>query len=263
MVSRRASFTAWAVVRIALGSTVVLGASGCGLLKHGDSPTDAGTDAATASATSDAAPAAPPTPDNVNNVGRFPDEVSLSDAPAKVEEAMIAARNAVPGGALVANLRKGTTVTQVAKHGSFVLCIFPDPKDATHTLEGWVAEQAFTTGSAPSQVGCPTGEITLMADGHPFCGRVCKNNSDCVPGQVCEGKANLVASGKPGAETTTCTVSAASAGGAIVAPAANGTCGTGYFLLGNDKQCHRDCAKTACPAPTHCQKVGAQSFCEN
>ena len=164
-----------------------------------------------------APPVAPPA--NVNQVGRFPDESSLNDAIAKIADPNVSARNAVPGGALVATLRIGTPVTQVAKHETFILCVFSDPKNAARNLEGWVAEQAFVPGpTIPSKSACPAGQTRLMIDEQDFCGRVCKSDGDCQGGLTCSGKASLFASGKTGAEVTTCTVPLPGAGASPTPP---------------------------------------------
>jgi hypothetical protein len=247
-----------------------LGLFGCSMLHHGATATDGGTTdgAPAASLVVDAAaPAPPPTPDNVNQVGRFPDETPVNDVEAKVADPSIVARNAAPGGAAVATLRFGTPVVEIAKHETFLLCSFADPKNPTHTLEGWIAEQAFVAGpTVPSKAGCSTGQTRLMFDEQDFCGRVCKNDSDCQAGQVCEGKANVLVGGKPGAEVTTCTVSpngAPAAGPPAILPAGAGNaCTAGYLYAANDKLCHKDCSKGACPAKSHCGKVGALSICE-
>lgn len=258
---------------------------GCSLMHHGAAAGDGGAgDGAAAVAVVDAGAPPPATPANVNEVGRFPDEVSLNDAPAKILDPNIPARNAVPGGALVATLRLGTAVTQVAKHESFILCVFPDPKNPGRNLEGWVAEQAFVAGPAvPSKGSCPPGQTRLVFDEQDFCGKICKSDGDCHGGQVCAGKGNLLPSGKgdagPGAEVTTCTVpargggdgggAAASAGPRILAgvqvePLAGNTCPE-KFLLAPDKLCHRECAKAGdgpCPHGSKCAHAPGLSVCE-
>jgi hypothetical protein len=199
---------------LALALAVCLLAA-CSLVKHegAQATVDAGAvDAAPASVVltvidAGPAPTMEPQPENVNEVGRFPDEVSLNDTPAKVADANVSARNAVPGGALVTTLKQGEPVTQLAKHGNFVLCSFADPKNPSKTLEGWVAEQAFVAGpTVPSKAPCPSGQTRLIFEDQDFCGRTCKADPDCTTGQVCTGKANLFANGKAGAETATCTI---------------------------------------------------------
>ena len=73
----------------------------------------------------------------------------MNDTRRRSPKATVSARNAVPGGALVATLRLGTPVTQMAKHENFILCTFPYPSNPALDLEGWVAEQAFIPGPLP------------------------------------------------------------------------------------------------------------------
>jgi hypothetical protein len=177
---------------------------------------DAGSDAGPAVLTFlDAQPPPPPAPPvafpvNVNQVARFPDEVMLHGVEAKVMDPQVTARNSVPSGAPVATLRLGTPVKQIARHESFVLCEFTDPKTAGRLLEGWLGEQAFVAGpSVPRKTPCTAGQTLLVFEDQDFCGRTCKTDADCPSDLACVGKANLVTSGKPGAETATCTVRSA------------------------------------------------------
>jgi hypothetical protein len=197
--------------------------------------TDAGPVDAAVAVLDAGAPAAPPAAaDNVNEVGRFPDEQALSDVAAKIADPSVSARNAVPGGMLVATLRLGTPVTQIATHEKFILCVFPDPKNPTHNLEGWIAEQAFVPGpTIPSKAACGAGQTRLMADEQDFCGKVCKADGDCPSGQACVGKASLFANGKMGAEVSTCTLAPGGGGGVGTAKQApdagkRGTPGQGH-----------------------------------
>jgi hypothetical protein len=260
----------------AVGLPLVVALGGCSLMHHEAAAGDAGpSDAAAVVAVIDASVAPPPTPDNVNQVGRFPDEVAIGDVAAKIADPNVSARNAVPGGALVATLRLGTPVTQIAKHDTFILCVFPDPKSSTRTLEGWIAEQAFVPGpTVPSKASCPVGQVRLIvtADDQDFCGRVCKNDSDCQSGQVCSGKANLFANGKPGADVDTCTMplpgapAPSNAGkpvpGIQVPPPAGKGCPAGFVLTSGDKLCHLDCTKGPCPAGAKCTHALAAAVCE-
>jgi hypothetical protein len=255
-----------------------LAAGGCSMLHHGATAGDAGAgDAgAVAMVVLDAGPPPPAAPENVNQVGRYPDEVSLNDTAAKIADPNVAARNGVPGGALVATLRIGTPVTQLAKHESFILCVFPDPKSPSRNLEGWVAEQAFVPGpTVPSKASCPAGQTRLMFDEQDFCGKVCKTDGDCQSGQACAGKASLFANGKVGADVTTCTIPAGGGGtssgaggsagkvvpGIQVEPLPGNTCPI-TFVLAADKLCHRDCSKGPCPAGGKCARALGAAICE-
>jgi hypothetical protein len=268
MVSRRASMAL-------VGSLFALPVCGCSLVHHEAAAVDAGIVDAAVAILVPLDAGAPPAPvvANVNQVGRFPDEASLNDALAKIADPNVSARNAVPGGVLVATLKIGTPVTQVAKHETFILCIFSDPKNPARNLEGWVAEQAFIPGpTVPSKSACPTGQARLMVDEQDFCGRVCKTDSDCQGGLACSGKANLFASGKTGAEVTTCTVPLTSAPPAlpppvkIVAglqtqPLAGNQCSP-EFVLAPDKLCHRDCTRGGCPTGSKCARALGLAICE-
>jgi hypothetical protein len=264
---------------------------GCSLVHHEAAGVDASVvDAAVVVLVIDAAPPAPPPPDNVNEVGRFPDEVSMNDTVVKIADPNVSARNAVPGGVLVATLKLATPVTQIAKHESFILCSFTDPKNPARLLEGWVAEQAFVPGpTVPNKAACPTGQTRLMFDEQDFCGHTCKVPTDCPSGQVCTGKASLYANGKVGADVATCTipltptaapsaitpliplpVSTATTGpgaaprfipGVQMAALPGNVCLPGFVLI--DKQvCHRDCTRSPCPGGSRCVRWGAGMVCE-
>jgi hypothetical protein len=212
----------------------------------------------------DAAPnAPPPVPDNVNQVARFPDEASLNNANVKIADPHVAARNSVPGGTLVATLAIGTDVVEIASHDNFVLGSFNDPKNASHTLEGWIAQAAFVPGPTPPPKGtCGAGQVMLVSEEQDFCGRACKGDKECPSGQTCSGKANLYVAGKTGAETDTCTIPAPGTTpstptstiiGVQQPPAANGTCAAKY-IMASDHMCHFECNKSPlqCPPKSRC-----------
>ncbi len=247
---------------------------GCSLLHHGASG-DGGTDGSTL-ALSDGGTAAAVTADNSNDVARFPDEVSLNNASAKIGEGHVAVHNSVPGGTTVATLGLGADVVQIASHEGFILCTFTDPKNASRTLEGWVPQAAFGGGgSAPSpKGGCPAGQSVLVGpDQKDFCGKTCKVDKDCPTGETCAGKATLLVAGKPGAETSTCTIpggpgptptpsgspSATPAtpttptttiAGVQEPPGANGACAAKY-IMASDHLCHFECNKNPLQCPPH------------
>ena len=143
---------------------------------------DSGATASTDDASSDAAPAGPAAA-NEKDIKRFPDEEALVET-VQVQWATVAARTEPGAGTVVATLPKGASVTVGARKGKSVLGIFQDPKDATKTLMGWIAEDAFTPGTSPPPVltlhtdggappkpsgVCPAG-LTLLFDQEPFCG---------------------------------------------------------------------------------------------
>jgi hypothetical protein len=249
---------------------LALSSAACSML-HSGASTDAGVaDAGVAVAAIDAAPpsALPPVPDNVNQVARFPDEVSLNNATVKIADPHQVARNSVPGGALVATLNVGTETIQISSHENFVLCSFSDPKAPGHTLEGWIAQGAFVPGPTPAPTtGCQAGQVRLEFEDSYFCGRECKVDKDCQTGQSCSGRANLFTNGKVGAQVDTCTIPAPgttpslpttpTATTTIVGvqqpPQANGTCAAKY-ILASDHLCHFECNKSPlqCPPKSRC-----------
>jgi len=236
----------------------------CSML-HAGAKADGGASDGGAVAETDAAPnPPPPTPDNVNQVARFPDEVSLNNTAAKIADPHQIARNSVPGGAVVATLNTGTDTVQIASHDNFFLCSFNDPKNAGHTLEGWISQGAFVAGPTPSPAaGCPAGQVKLEFEDAYFCGRECKVDKDCPGGQSCSGSANIITNGNAGAPTATCTIpapgttpSTPSSATTIVGvqqPPTNGTCPAKY-ILASDKMCHFECSKSPlqCPPKSRC-----------
>jgi len=225
-------------------------------------PTDAGaTDAGVAVV--DAGPIVLAEPSNEASIGRFGDETKLADVAATIADPHANARNSVPGGALVASLRQGEAVVQIAQHDKFFLCTFPDPKDSTKRLEGWVADEAFKPGPTqpiPKTATCPNPQVHLMVDEQIFCGNICKEDKDCPGGQRCVGQASSYVEGHAGPSVTTCTVPAGGSAappanlqaGVQVAPIAPNACLTGYGY-GTDKLCHRLCPHgNECPAPSRC-----------
>jgi hypothetical protein len=182
----------------------------------GTSTDDSGATASADDASSDAASA--PAAANEKDVKRFPDEEVLVET-VQVQWPTVVARTEPGAGNVVATLPKGASVTVGARKGKSVLGIFQDPKDATKTLMGWIAEDAFTPGTSPPPVltlhtdggtppkpsgVCPAG-LTLLFDQEPFCGKVCKANTDCTAPQVCASGPKLItASGTQGATVMAC-----------------------------------------------------------
>ena len=190
---------------------------------------------------------------------------------AKIADAHATARNSVPGGTVVASLRQGEEVVQIAEHGKFVLCTFPDPKDATKRLEGWVADEAFKAGPTPplpKTATCPGTQVHLISDENVFCGDVCKEDKDCpASAPKCTGHANSYVDGKEGPAVTTCTVAVVAApivspptmlgqvhAGVQTQPLPGGLC-LATFALAPDKLCHKKCPTgNECPSGLACTK---------
>ena len=236
----------------------------CSML-HAGAKADGGTSDGGAVAVVNAAPnPPPPTPDNVNQVARFPDEASLNNTAAKIADPHQIARNSVPGGAIVATLNTGTDTVQIASHDNFFLCSFSDPKNAGHTLEGWISQGAFVAGPTPSPAaGCPAGQVKLEFEDAYFCGRECKVDKDCPGGKSCSGereRRHQRQGGRgdlhvhdPAPGTTPSTPSAATTIVGVQPPPTNGTCPAKY-ILASDKMCHFECSKSPlqCPPKSRC-----------
>lgn len=80
-----------------------------------------------------------PSAANVKDIARFGDETSLNSENTDLTSA-VTARVSPPNGNPVANLTRGTAVTKVAQHESYVLIAFSDPKTSGQTLLGWVPQ---------------------------------------------------------------------------------------------------------------------------
>lgn len=142
---------------VLLGVACVAFVSGCDLinkLKGGDA--DAGSDAAAADAAvaivdagePDAA-AAPPIvvqAKNVGDVARYPGETAVPDDDAKLLQPS-PARTSPKSGNVVATIPAGGEVMKVAEYQGSFLVTFPDPKDASSTLMGWIAKESFSAAT--------------------------------------------------------------------------------------------------------------------
>ena len=90
----------------------------------------------------EAAPA--PVAANDSDVTKYPDQNSDNMAPLTVHTFVHARTEASnTSGKLVAQLKAGQTVDEVADHSGFDLIVFADPNDATRKLEGWAPHTAF------------------------------------------------------------------------------------------------------------------------
>jgi hypothetical protein len=206
-------------------------------------PTTATTDddsGGTADLDASADAAAGPVAANEKDIKRFPDEEALVES-VTVQWASVVARTEPSTGAIVATLTKGTAATVGARKGKSVLALFQDPKDATRSLGGWIAEDAFTPGTSPPPVvtihvdggtpakpaGVCAAGLTLLFDSEPFCGKTCKVATDCVAPQICAPGPKLVsAGGVIGAATNACrrpaTASVSGDGGVVAVPTGDG-----------------------------------------
>jgi hypothetical protein len=124
----------------------------CLLLLAGCPKKDGDADAAAEAAAPDpdaavvTAPAeAPVVPDAKNkaDVARFQNEVAVTDDEAR-PAAFVSARTSPKSGAVVASLKPGTDIHKHAEYQDCFLVSFPDPKDASTTLMGWIEKSSFT-----------------------------------------------------------------------------------------------------------------------
>jgi hypothetical protein len=153
-------------------------AAACGKKKDAS---DAGADGGDEAATATADAGSEVVPSNATGVARFGDESKLDGS--SVALSFATPVHAEPGtGAVVATLAKGTQVTLVAEHGTATpatLVTFPDPKNASSTLIGWVPSTAVgkNVAVAPAHtINCPAGKVAVFGN---LCAQPCKTNADC------------------------------------------------------------------------------------
>lgn len=154
---------------------------------------DAGDEAAAPVAVVDAEPAAP-VAKNVNDVARFPAEKPLTDDAQKTLELFASVRTACKSGNQVALMKAGTDPFKIAEFQDCILVTFPDPKDASATLMGWVAKEAFTHVTVLGDAGvrdaavvttvttlkCAAGQEAIVNIGRdPTCRKKCNVDKDC------------------------------------------------------------------------------------
>lgn len=149
----------------------------------------------------DAAPVAP-VAKNVNEVARFPAEKPLVDDGQKTVDFFSTARTACKSGTSVAVLKSGTDTFKIAEFQDCILVAFPDPKDATTNLMGWLSKDAYTRDALPVAVvdsgvkavdaavpvpaggllKCPAGQeavVNITADPRGVCRKRCTADKDC------------------------------------------------------------------------------------
>jgi hypothetical protein len=174
-----------------------------GCPKKKDDGSDAGdAEVEAAAAVVDAAPAAP-VAKNVNDVARFPAEKPLTDDDQKTVDLFTSVKTGCRSGAQVALMKAGTDPFKIAEFQDCMLVTFPDPKDATVTLMGWIPKEAFTrvtivdAGSkdsgkdatvdaavdaavAAGPLKCPAGQEAIVNIGRdPLCRKKCTTDKDC------------------------------------------------------------------------------------
>ncbi|MDB4933727.1 MAG: hypothetical protein JWP87_699 [Labilithrix sp.] len=157
---------------------------------------DAGDEAAAPVAVVDAAPAAP-VAKNVNDVARFPAEKPVTDDAQKTIDLFASVKTGCKSGTQVALMKAGTDPVKIAEFQDCLLVTFPDPKDATVTLMGWIPKDAFTrvtlvdagikdaavdapVDAAPAAFKCPAGQEAIVNLGTaPVCRKKCVTEKDC------------------------------------------------------------------------------------
>lgn len=170
------------IAQVVLVPALLLAATGCPK-KNATGSADAAPEGGATAAVVDAGPETT----NEAVVTRYPDdEKSIDRADATVKIAKTNALTAVPKGDVITSLAKGDLVTQLALHGGYYLVIFPDPKDPTHKLMGWVPKQAFDdTVYVPTKRVMPTcaaGQLLVTNALSPFmprCAKHCTKSADC------------------------------------------------------------------------------------
>jgi len=182
--------------KLFLSSALVLSVVAlAGCPKKGGDAADAGDEAAaTLVAVADAAPTAP-VAKNVNDVGRFPAEKPLTDDTQKIVDSLAVAKTGCKSGSQVAIVKVGTDPFKIAEFQDCILVTFPDPKDATATLLGWVPKDAFThvtvldagvkdaavDAATATTLKCAAGQEAIVNIGTttPACRKKCTADKDC------------------------------------------------------------------------------------
>lgn len=183
----------WLWVVVPSTSVLLLGCPSL-LKKKGQ---DAGADGAaeaSASASADAGPVA--VASNDSDVTHYPDQTPASNETLTAHVMTPARTEATNAGKVVAELHPGTECQKLADHEGFDLVVFPDPKDATQKLEGWVYHTAFGWVPPPVHVAdggtpaCTPKPLDLKKNangscnpGYGACGAMCratcKADADC------------------------------------------------------------------------------------
>lgn len=279
---------------ICVATVLVAALTSCDKFKKKDdadaaAPDDAATAAADPDAGATPAPTAAPAAANEPDIARFPDEAKLDNVAATLQR-FTNAREVPQSGKLVAQLQKGTAVTELASRKDAFLVTFADPKDASKRLMGWIPAESFTAAPAVDAgvvtkiPSCVAGDTVLISD-TVFCGRVCNTDADCpTPGQACKGASNKFVNGKAADPVKVCVVfsaptqptgTAAKVPGVTpvtptpppppagdVVPASGGTCPIEFFLIRQDGQCHKRC-KAGCTGGNQCVRCNGVQVCAN
>jgi len=226
---------------------------------------------------------------NQGDIARFPDETPIA-ATLNTAQRAFSVREAPPSGTIVGQLVKGTSVTQLASRGPYVLIVF-EKTPGMQTM-GWVHRDAFSASVVDAgTLTCAAGESPSFTD-VPTCGKTCTADPECGPGQACKASANKLAAGnKAGEAVKVCTASIAHDAGAVspaidagkpaiidagampvnapvqdVVNSTGGKCPASYVLLAKTGKCHRPCpggpsGKECKNQPFFCIKCNADLLC--
>jgi hypothetical protein len=191
---------------------VVVGTAGCKTIvekikavRGGEAEDASAVTAAEPSSSAPPTPAPEPLATNEADVKRFADESRLP-APEDDDLDRAATARTEPSATAkaVAALAKGDKVTLHAEKNGFFLVTFPDPKDRTKRLMGWVPQLAFVPPATitGTKVTCPTGQgiyltkamkgplsskqiVDLVGAGDALCAKACVADKDCAAPMTC------------------------------------------------------------------------------
>ena len=129
----------------------------------------------------DAAPAAP-VAKNAADIARFPaGEKALVDDDQKTIDLFAQARTGPKQGPVVALVKAGTDPFKIAEFQESILITFPDPKDATVTLMGWVSKDAFIRNTTIFDAGVKDAAKDAAVDAAvPVTGLKCVAGQEAV-----------------------------------------------------------------------------------
>jgi hypothetical protein len=152
--------------------------------------------------------------ENKDQVTQYTDMIRLAPTPGKIVTGLSTSVRGSPRGQEVQIVETGMTVDVIGKRDDYYLVLYPDPRDATKQLAGWVYKDAVDAATwpgiveatklaekepgapqnaktaSPAKLSCKTGERELRSQGD-FCARECSKDDDCTksPGGLCDGVA--------------------------------------------------------------------------
>ena len=146
--------------------------------------------------------------ENKEQVKQYADEYHFTPArPAKMVTGFSTQVRSAPSGDAITTVETVDNVTEVARDakGNYYLVLYPDPKDATKQLAGWVyrgalENTAWSQTTPPSgkalattqgaKLACERGQVHLRTD-RDFCAKSCKDDKGCDKdkAEICDGLA--------------------------------------------------------------------------